>query len=296
MAFGAGNTFIPERFFATLTRAFGTSPRAFYSGYDGSGVVFVEGKGRDAVTPADFPEISKQLQAHESGTILATDHWPFLYLRSRTIPTPIIGVLALFLFLSLALIKRRLALQPLMNRQDLHLFFLGTGFMLLETKGVTELSLLFGSTWIVNAVVITAFLIMGLLANTLIILRPVSQRFAYAALFIVLAAGMLLPYSLFNALSALERIFAATTFVGLPVFFSGLIFSRSFKDVAQPAQGLGINLLGALIGGVLENLVMIGGTRILGVLAIVLYGISAVLLGGVFARRDLSGGQRAFEV
>jgi hypothetical protein len=59
------------------------------------------------------------------------------------------------------------------------------------------------------------------------------------------------------------------------VFFSGLIFSRSFRDVAEPAQGLGINLLGAVLGGVLENLVMIGGTPILGLLAVLLYGLSA---------------------
>jgi hypothetical protein len=71
---------------------------------------------------------------------------------------------------------------------------------------------------------------------------------------------------------------AAATLAGLPVFFSGLIFSRSFRDVAQPAQGLGINLLGAVVGGVLENLVMIGGTPILGILAFLLYGASAAFV------------------
>jgi hypothetical protein len=50
--------------------------------------------------------------------------------------------------------------------------------MLLETKGVTELSLLFGSTWVVNAVVIAAFLFMGLLANGLVALQPISRRLA----------------------------------------------------------------------------------------------------------------------
>jgi hypothetical protein len=81
--------------------------------------------------------------------------------------------------------------------------------------------------------------------------------------------------------------------VGLPVFFSGLIFSRSFRDVTQPAQALGINLLGAVVGGALENLVMIGGTPILGGLAIVLYGFSAAMLGGAFAKQELRISQRA---
>ena len=284
MAFGAGNTFVPDRFFATLTRAFGVSPRAYYSGYDGPGVVFVEGRGRDATAPPEFPEISEELQSHQGTTVLATDHWPFLYLRSRTIPTGIVAILALFLGLSLTLIKRRLGLRRLTNCHDLHLFFLGAGFMLLETKGVTELSLLFGSTWIVNAVVIAAFLMMGLLANTLVILRPVSLGLAYIALFVLLMVGMFLPYSLFGALPTARRLFTAATLVGLPVFFSGLIFSRSFQNIAHPAQGLGMNLLGAVIGGVLENLVMIGGTPILGVLAIFLYGLSAALLGELLWR------------
>ena len=159
------------------------------------------------------------------------------------------------------------------------MFFLGAGFMLLETKGVTELSLLFGSTWVVNAVVIAAFLLMGLLANALISFQAVSRKLAYIILFCLLAAGMILPYTILSGLSGAEKILAAAVMVGLPVFFSGLVFSRSFKDVSQPAHALGVNLLGAVVGGALENLVMIGGTPILGVLAIALYGASAVAIG-----------------
>ena len=39
-----------------------------------------------------------------------------------------------------------------------------------------------------------------------------------------------------------------------------------------------MNLLGAVVGGALENLVMVGGTVVLGVLAIVLYAIAAASL------------------
>jgi len=263
LAFDSGKSFITDRLFATLTRAFDHAPTAYYTGYDGAGVVFAEGRGAESKL-ADYPEISQELQSHQSRTILSTDHWPFLYLESRTIPISMLGVLVIFLCFAVGLLRRTLTLRSLANRQNLHLFFLGAGFMLLETKGVTELSLLFGSTWIVNAVVIAAFLTMGLLANTLVVLRPVSRGFAYAALFILLLGGMFLPYSLFAVLPATTRVFAAATLVGLPVFFSGLIFSRSFRDTSQPAQALGINLLGAVIGGVLENLVMIGGTPIWG--------------------------------
>jgi hypothetical protein len=54
------------------------------------------------------------------------------------------------------------------------------------------------------------------------------------------------------------------------------VFSRSFREVRNPAHALGVNLLGAVVGGVLENAVMIGGTPILSALAIALYGASAV--------------------
>ena len=166
------------------------------------------------------------------------------------------------------------------------MFFLGAGFMLLETKGVTELSLFFGSTWIVNALVIAAFVFMGLAANTLVMYRPVSRRLAYGALFFFLAVGMFLPYTALAGLPMLEKVLASAVLVGLPVFFSGLVFSRSFRDVAKPAQGLGINLLGAVCGGALENLVMIGGTPILGVLAIIIYGLSAASIVAPFLRQE----------
>jgi hypothetical protein len=126
---------------------------------------------------------------------------------------------------------------------------------------------------------------MGLFANTLVMLRPFSRNLAYSVLFVLLAFGMFLPYSLLGGLPTPGKVLASAALVGLPVFFSGLVFSRSFRDVVRPAQGLGINLLGAVVGGVLENLVMVGGTTILGVLALVIYGLSAAALA-LSERRD----------
>ena len=45
------------------------------------------------------------------------------------------------------------------------MFFLGAAFMLLETKAVVQLALLFGSTWLVNSLVFFTALILILLAN-----------------------------------------------------------------------------------------------------------------------------------
>jgi SAM-dependent methyltransferase len=278
LAFDSGRTsFITDRIFFTLTRAFGNAPTAYYTGYDGAGVVFVEGNGSESKV-GDYPEISDELKSHQATAIVSTDHWPFLYLQSRTIPIPVIGVVILFLTFSLGLLRRRVPFQNIASPQNLHLFWLGAGFMLLETKAVTELSLLFGSTWIVNAVVITAFLVMGLLANTLMIFRQVSIRLSYILLFALLGLDLFLTYSGFAALPGGIRVVTAAVFAALPIFFSGLIFSRAFRDVAQPGEALGVNLMGAVIGGTLENSVMLGGTPVLGVLAILLYFLSALSL------------------
>ncbi len=278
LAFASSAAFVNERLFATLTDAFRVPPAVYRTGYDGWGVVYVEGRARDATALTDFPEISKELQSRTHTALLATDHWPFLYLAGRTIPISIFSVLFLFLLGSLMLLRLTLKLPRRANREYLHLFLLGAGFLLLETKGITELSLLFGSTWIVNAVVIGAFLSMAILANSVIMIRPVSHRIAYGVLFVLLALGMIFPYALLEALPTAEKVLAAATLAGLPAFFSGLIFSRSFRDVVHPSEALGVNLLGAVVGGTLENTVMLAGTTVLGALAILLYGLSAVFV------------------
>ena len=277
LGFSAGKTFIGDRLYATLAEAFQQEPLAYFTGLDATGIQFVVGDAAKSATNIGFPEISKDFQAHQAQAVLLTDHWPFLYLQSRTVPVAIWSVLAVFLYVSIDMLTRQTSLRGLATRRGMHLFFLGAGFMLLETKSVTELSMLFGSTWIVNSVVVAAFLIMAILANLLTMLRPFSTRVAYVCLFLVLVASLGLSYSSFGTLPSAARIAISALLAALPVFFSGLIFSASFRDVERPAEALGVNLLGAVVGGVLENLVMIGGAPLLGFLAIALYGLSAAL-------------------
>ena len=54
-------------------------------------------------------------------------------------------------------------------------FFLGGGFMLVETKAITELGLLFGNTWQVVGITIISVLVMAWLANSLRRARLNSQ-------------------------------------------------------------------------------------------------------------------------
>src|SRR5690606_41642394 len=76
------------------------------------------------------------------------------------------------------------------------LFLLGVAFLLLETKSVTGFALLFGTTWVVNAIVFAGVLVAVLAAV------EVTRRFRTPPLPVmygVLFAGLLLPWPVPNA-------------------------------------------------------------------------------------------------
>jgi len=276
LSFNSQRSFLTERLFATLQRAFGAAPSAYQlNAFD---IVLIEGAGREVSVPSALKSLSSDLEKGAGSAVVATDRWPFLYLTHPTIPKSMLWVLVPFLFGCVAVLHNSIGLQSVARGQGMHFFFLGAGFLLLETKAVMELSLLFGSTWIVNAVVITAFLVMALLANSYAMWLPVSRALAYVLLFLVLVCELGFPYARLSSMPSAAKLLAAGVLVGLPIFFSGLIFSRSFRDVINPGQALGVNLLGAVIGGVLESAVMLVGTHVLDILAIVLYGLAAISL------------------
>jgi hypothetical protein len=51
------------------------------------------------------------------------------------------------------------------SSENWNFLLLGAGFALQETKGITDIALLFGSTWITNIIVISSILLVILLAN-----------------------------------------------------------------------------------------------------------------------------------
>src|SRR5262249_46468603 len=155
-----------------------------------------------ALQPVSFPAdqhawqpITPTTLVHDGGAVLfATDDWPFLYLRGRLIPDTTlravilmgaIGLIMVYLFLPK---DRNVPVRGL--RIDWRMFFLGAGFLLLETKAVVEFALLFGSTWLVNALVFTAVLVLILLANLYVLgVRDVRPSWHYAGLMTLLAGG-----------------------------------------------------------------------------------------------------------
>ena len=278
LSFAVGRSFAADRLYATLEAAFGTSPAAYFTEFHRNGMMLVEGAARSRVLP-QLSEVSSEMHARTGrDTLLATDSWPFLYLTHRAIPDSVLVTAALFLLMALIVLRKTNCIAWRNSPLHLHFFLLGAGFLLLETKAITQLSLFFGGTWIVNSVVIGAFLIMALVANALAGMLRISIAALYGILLVLLVADFWFPYSAINSLQEGGKFLLGGGWAALPVFFSGIVFSSSLQRFGRPAEALGVNLFGAVLGGFLENAVMIGGTPILKALALGTYAVSAVAL------------------
>ena len=114
-----------------------------------------------------------RMHARDASVEPATDDWPFLYLRDRHVPRHYIYALALILIVSVVAVLWVLRGQG--GGWSWEFFFLGAGFMLLETKAIIQFALLWGSTWVVASLAIAAVLGMALVA-TLIVSRVEIRR------------------------------------------------------------------------------------------------------------------------
>ena len=210
---------------------------------------------------------------------LATDDWPYLYLSRPGIPQPYRTTVPLLVACSagLILLLLRGAPRPLRQRPASMLYFaaMGAGFMLLETKCITELSLLFGSTWKVNAFVISAVLLTILAANLTAQRWQLSAaRWPFPLLFALLVANWSMPPGFFLRLPPAAAGGAASLFFALPIFAAGVLFARRFRAEPDPDRALGCNLIGAMVGGFAEYLSMALGIRFLYLLALAAYAVA----------------------
>lgn len=204
---------------------------------------------------------------------LATDNWPHLYLESNTIPAVYIIVLGAMTLISFLLVVQ---VEPSARRPNLHFFFLGAGFMLLETRSVTQMALLFGSTWNVNTIVFASILLTIFIANYLVLKdKKPSRRLSYGLLFATLVAGFFFPFHVLLPLPVFVRVLAAGLVIGLPIIWASFIFSISFRDERHVSLAFSSNLLGIVVGGSFEYLSNIWGLNVLYLVALALYVASA---------------------
>ena len=204
----------------------------------------------------------------------ATDDHPFVYLQGNSIPWLYRITLALILLASILLVRpvagpyRRMSVY-------VDLFFMGAAFMLLETKNIVQFALLFGTTWFVNALV-TAGVLGAVFAAVEVSRRVVVRRPAllYIALLAALIVAWAIPPSSLLSLSPLPRFFVAVIIAFAPIFLANMVFAQRFRGTADSGTAFGANLLGAMLGGVLEYASLIVGYRWLLVFVAVLYGLA----------------------
>jgi spermidine synthase len=215
-------------------------------------------------------------------TAVTTDDWPYLYHQGHWIPgifyllSALVVVLAALLYFQIPEARSRVP--------SLFFFSMGAGFLLLETQVVSRLALYFGTTWQVNGIVIAAILSALLLANFVIEKRGQRSAWPRALTLTGILAGIacayLIPFSRIPGSAALVGAFAAVVFA-IPVFFAGLLFASEFRSAESPAAALGANMLGAVVGGLLENLSLIIGMKALLLVAALLYALAAVGFRGL---------------
>jgi SAM-dependent methyltransferase len=214
---------------------------------------------------------------------LTTDDWPYFYQHEPGLPASVIAISVVLLLLCwLALTKTGLPVTSI----QWHFFFLGAGFLLLEVQIISKMALLFGTTWLVNSIVISGVLLLLVAANLVAKWQPqLPQRLAYAGLFLSLGVCYLVPMEMFFFHSMWLKATSSGLVYCSPVFFAGIVFIQSFREAGFSGRSLGSNLLGSLLGGLLESLSLWTGLKALLVFVFLLYLASLLTMRQTSARR-----------
>jgi hypothetical protein len=96
----------------------------------------------------------------------------------------------------------------------------------------------------------------------------------YGLLLAALAVAWLVPPSALLDLPVALRFAAAVTLAVAPVFLANLVFAQRFRDVASSTTAFGANLLGAMVGGLIEYVSLLIGYRALLLVVAGLYGLA----------------------
>jgi len=283
LKFQVDHPWLAARLAGMLRRTFGKSPLVFLarSHYATSGTCFVVSAGdRVEQALAADPRLARFVQEHavqieDRAVPATTDDWPYLYQEGHWIPRTYYSVGLLVILIAIALY---LQIGEARRPPSLFFFSMGAGFLLLETQVISRLALFFGTIWQVNGIVISTLLIALLAANWIVDRSKTapSRLWTWSALMGGLALAYFFPF---------DRIGSPTTggivavFVfSVPVLFAGILFSSEFRSVPSPSAALGANMLGAVAGGLLENLSLLFGMHALLLVAIAVYALAGVAL------------------
>ncbi|PVG82568.1 spermidine synthase [Nocardioides gansuensis] len=256
------------RLAGTATAAFGHSPCIDLFGESTAVLTVARDEANQDCGPAALTA---------TGPEPADDNAPFLYYQGGLLPSVYLWALAGIIVVSLLLV--RAFGGPFREmRPYADLFCMGAAFLLLETKNIATFANLFGTTWIVNAMVFGGVLLVVLAAvETTRRFRTPPLRVVFALIAVSLAIAWAVPASALLGLPFWPRLGVAVLLGFVPVFLANIAFAKRFADSDSSQAAFGINLLGAIVGGCLEYSALLTGYRNLLLVVGVLY-LAAFLL------------------
>lgn len=254
---------------ATGMRPLGTRPKL--AAYLNNGILFSGPRMLTVNAPSLKPVEPK------ADVPVATDDWPFLFLAKKEFPTVYVWPILMIVCVALLPVSTQFATGARIPF-NWQMFFMGAGFMLLEVRSMADMSLMFGSTWLTNSVIIGGVMLMILLANMLAYrLRQSQIPLLAGGLFLSLLLTALIPASKLTFLGPLGGMCIGTGLCLLPMAFAALLFALFFRDAKAPSQALAFNLVGGVLGVFLEYSSMAWGVTSLSFIAMAIYAIPIIL-------------------
>lgn len=277
-----------QRFYSMLNHTFERAPVTYYvrqTGFNGGlfdGTVFLESNSQRLWDKAAEPAISEFVKSHPTAFKLsseiapppATDDWPYVYHLAHSIPRTYITVSLVLLLMTFLMVRPYF--KPAIG-STWQFFLLGAGFLLMETQLVSRLALYFGTTWRVNSIALSGILSVLLLSNFYVKRwTPGNLGPYYIWLCASLLANYLIPWTSVRVSATAAGILLCLAYC-VPVFFAGIIFTESFRQSGGRSDILGANILGAVAGGLAQNLSFVLGMKALLIVAALIYGAASAL-------------------
>jgi spermidine synthase len=277
-------TWVGQRFYTMLQSAFGRPPIVFHVPQLEAlfpATIFISSDDPGLWARAAQPDLVALVAENPppfsvttvSAVAPATDDWPYVYHRDRSIPRTYLVVSLLLLGMTILLVRGQMDLK---QTSTLQFFLLGAGFLLMETQLVSRLGLYFGTTWLVNCVALTAIMGVLVVANVYVrFVRPDRLSPYYLLLVVSLLANYFLPW---------ERLAYGARTVGLilsaaysiSLFFAGVLFTETFRREERKSGAFGANIVGAVAGGLSQNISFLTGMKSLLLFAALFYGLAGL--------------------
>lgn len=278
LTFEAQKHYIADRMARVLQETFSEPPIFFRipnTQYGWGGLMFITGNIAGAKQQISknllLASYINQLQKADpiilpQTTKVVTDDWPYLYLDSPRIPVLyylLPGLMLLILYRS-SRVWNATDIITRWHRSHWHFFFLGSAFLLLEVQNISKASVVLGNTWQTNAVIVSGVLVMALLANWITYTFPrIPIRPVYIALIGISLALYFVDLAQFAFLPYTAKIFVVGSLTSLPMLFSGIVFVRSFAIAEGKDEALGANIVGSLVGALIQSITFVFGIKIL---------------------------------